>query len=93
MFVIACDLVFFALIMSNLLSGARKRQSPSIPPERHYRFMIDTTGHAVHARDPDQDRLFRLHDKLSRELGREVCACLSDASVIEILLMRIARFG
>ncbi len=34
----------------------------------------------------DQDRLFRLHDKLSRELGPEVCACLSDASVIEILL-------
>ena len=35
---------------------------------------------------PDQDRNARLHDKLSRELGPEVCACLSDASVIEILL-------
>jgi type IV secretion system protein VirB11 len=35
---------------------------------------------------PDQDRRFRLHDKLSRELGPEVCACLSDDSVIEILL-------
>jgi P-type conjugative transfer ATPase TrbB len=35
---------------------------------------------------PAQDRLSRLHDKLSRELGPEVCACLSDASVIEILL-------
>ena len=35
---------------------------------------------------PDQDRNARLHDKLSRELGPEVCACLSDARVIEILL-------
>jgi hypothetical protein len=35
---------------------------------------------------PDQDRLFRLHDKLSRELGPEVSASLSDPSVIEILL-------
>ena len=35
---------------------------------------------------PDQDRNARLHDKLSRELGPEVCACFSDASVIEILL-------
>jgi type IV secretion system protein TrbB len=41
---------------------------------------------------PDQDRLFRLHDELSRELGPEVCACLSDASVIEILLNADSAF-
>ena len=35
---------------------------------------------------PDQDRTSRLHDKLARELGPEVGACLSDASVIEVLL-------
>ena len=48
--------------------------------------MTNNIGHAVHARTRDQDRNARLHDKLSRELGPEVCACLSDASVIEILL-------
>jgi hypothetical protein len=35
--------------------------------------MTNNTGHAIHARAPDQDYLFRLHDKLSRELGPEVC--------------------
>ena len=48
--------------------------------------MTNNIGHAVHLKTPDQDRNARLHDKLSRELGPEVCACLSDASVIEILL-------
>jgi P-type conjugative transfer ATPase TrbB len=35
---------------------------------------------------PAQDSTSRLHEKLSRELGPEVCACLSDPAVIEILL-------
>jgi type IV secretion system protein TrbB len=34
----------------------------------------------------DQDRISRLHEKLRRELGTEVCACLSEPGVIEILL-------
>jgi type IV secretion system protein VirB11 len=39
--------------------------------------MLDISG---------QDSTFRLREKLTRELGPEVCACLSDPSVIEILL-------
>jgi len=38
---------------------------------------------AFRLKPPDQDRVVRLHDKLSRELASEVCTRLSDASVIE----------
>ena len=48
--------------------------------------ITNNTGHAVHKEETRSRPPLPAHDQLSREYGLEVCACLSDASVIEILL-------